>query len=182
MIATFRPHTAGLNQAIASICWVGLFVPPWLPNKTEHYPLWDDVKFIDWDPHWYSRRVKEAIHIRLQRNNINRDSGIEIPEAWMPTIRQHNSRSLPQRINEGSLFSSDTTNNALDRNPPPMSEVRDSPITNNHGGTNSPTQQIDTITWWRPAVSGQNVAIKIKVTIVKTNDKLNPVTLLLLHC
>ena len=62
---TFRPHTAGLNQAITSICWVGLFVPPWLPNKTGHYPLWDEVKFIDWDPHWYSRRVKEAIHIRL---------------------------------------------------------------------------------------------------------------------
>ena len=172
-MATFRPHTAGLNQAIASICWVGLFVPPWLPNKTEHYPLWDDVKFIDWDPHWYSRRVKEAIHIRLQRNNINRDSGIEIPEAWMPTIRQHNSRSLPQRINEGSVFSSDTTNNASDRNPPPMSEVRDSPITNNHGGTNSPTQQIDTITWWRPAVSGQNVAIKIKVTIGNWRQKIN---------
>ena len=179
---TFRPHTAGLNQAITSICWVGLFVPPWLPNKTGHYPLWDEVKFIDWDPHCYSSRVKEAIHIRLHRNNINKESEIEIPEAWMPTIKRHNSRSLPQRIAEGSVFSSDTTNNASDRNPPPMSEVRDSPITNNHGGTNSPTQQIDTITWWRPAVSGQNVAIKIKVTIVKTNDKLNPVTLLLLHC
>jgi len=31
--------------------------------------------------------VKEAIHIRLHPNNINRDSGIEIPEAWMPTIK-----------------------------------------------------------------------------------------------
>ena len=26
----FRPHTAGLYQAISSIYWVGLFVPPWL--------------------------------------------------------------------------------------------------------------------------------------------------------
>ena len=24
--------------------------------------------------------------------NINRDSGIEIPEAWMPTIKKHNNR------------------------------------------------------------------------------------------
>ena len=32
-------------------------------------------------------RVKEAIHIKLHPNNIDRDSGIEIPEAWMPTIR-----------------------------------------------------------------------------------------------
>ena len=102
--------------------------------------------FIDRGPHWYSRRVKEAIHIRLHRNDINRDSGIEIPEAWMPTIRQHNSRSLPQRIAKGSVSSSDNTNNVLDRTPPTMSEVRDTPITNNQGGTNSPTQQIDTIT------------------------------------
>ena len=50
-------------------------------NKTRHYPLWDEVKFIDRDSHWYFRKVKEAIHIRLQPNNINRDSGIEIPEA-----------------------------------------------------------------------------------------------------
>ena len=39
-------------------------------------------------PYAYSRRVKEAIHIRLHPNNINRESGIEIPEVWMPTIRQ----------------------------------------------------------------------------------------------
>ena len=41
---------------------------------------------------------------------------------------------------EGSVSSSDNTNNTLDRKPPTMSEVRDAPITNNHGGTNSPTQ------------------------------------------
>ena len=50
---------------------------------TGHYPLWDEVKFINRDPHWHSesRRVKEAIHIRFHPNNINRDSwsGIEIP-------------------------------------------------------------------------------------------------------
>ena len=39
-------------------------------NETGHLP-------IDRDPHWYTRRVKEAIHIRLHPNNINRDSGIE---------------------------------------------------------------------------------------------------------
>ena len=30
LITTFRPHTAGLHQAIVSIYWVELFVPPWL--------------------------------------------------------------------------------------------------------------------------------------------------------
>ena len=50
-------------------------------NNTGHNPLWNEVKFIDRDPHWYTRRVKKAIHIRLYPNNINRDSGIEIPES-----------------------------------------------------------------------------------------------------
>ena len=39
-------------------------------------------------------RVKEAIHIRLHPNNIYRDSGIETPKAWIPTIKQHNSRFM----------------------------------------------------------------------------------------
>ncbi|XP_078370337.1 uncharacterized protein LOC144654108 [Oculina patagonica] len=63
-------------------------------NNTGHYPLWNEVKFIDRDQHWYKRRVKEAIHIRLHPNNINRDNGIEIPEAWMPTIKKTTTREL----------------------------------------------------------------------------------------
>ena len=35
---------------------------------------------------------------------------------------------------------------ALNRNPPTMSKVRDTLITNNHGGTNNLTQEVDTIT------------------------------------
>ena len=35
------------------------------------------VKFINRDPHWYSRRIKGAIQIRLNPNNINRDSGMK---------------------------------------------------------------------------------------------------------
>ena len=66
-------------------------------HNTGHYPLWDEVKFIDRDPHWYTRRVKEAIHIRLHPNNINRDSGIEIPEAWLPTIKKHNNRRAAKK-------------------------------------------------------------------------------------
>ena len=69
------------------------------PKKTGSSHL----KFTDRDPYWYSRRVKEAIHVRLHLNNINRDSGIEIPKAWMPTIRQHDNRSLPQGTAEGSV-------------------------------------------------------------------------------
>ena len=61
-------------------------------HNTRHKPLWNEVKFIDLDPFYYTRRVKEPIHIRLHPENINRDSGIEIPEAWIPTIKKHNNR------------------------------------------------------------------------------------------
>ena len=85
-------------------------------NETEHLPLWNQVKFIDRDPHRYTRRVKEAIQIRLHSNNINRDRGIEIPDAWIPTctIRKHNSRSSTKRTPEGT--SSVSRNNNEDRN------------------------------------------------------------------
>ena len=63
-----------------------------LANKTGYLPIWKEVKFIDRDPYWYPRMLKEAIHIRLHPNNINRDSGIEISEAWIPTIKKDNSR------------------------------------------------------------------------------------------
>ena len=61
-------------------------------HNTRHKPLWNEIKFIDLDPFYYTRRVKEPIHIRLHPENINRDSGIEIPEAWIPTIKKHNNR------------------------------------------------------------------------------------------
>ena len=90
------------------------------------------VKFIDRDPHWYTRKVKEAIHVRLHPNNINRDSGVEIPEAWIPTIKQHNSRSM--RTYEGTP--SDNRNNNEDRN---------APVATSHRATNNDTETIDLI-------------------------------------
>jgi len=90
-------------------------------HKTGHYPIWNEVKFIDRDPHWYTHRVKEAIHIRLHPNNVNRDSGIEIPEAWMPKIKKHNNRGTVQqwttegtatRRNSGTIGGSKCTNHS----------------------------------------------------------------------
>ena len=75
-------------------------------HNTGHKSLWNEVKFIDRDPYYYTRRVKEAIHIRLYPNNINRDSGIEILEAWMTTIKkkqQQESRATADRRGSRSL-------------------------------------------------------------------------------
>ena len=68
-----------------------------------HKTLWNEVEFTDRDPYYYTHRVKEAIHIRPHPNNVNRDSGLEIPEAWMPTVKKHkNRRALRQRTTEGA--------------------------------------------------------------------------------
>ena len=72
-------------------------------RNTGHKPLRNKVKFIDRDPYYYTRRVKETIHIRLHPDNINRDSGIEIPEAWMSMIKKRkNRRAVRQRTAEGA--------------------------------------------------------------------------------
>jgi len=85
-IATFRLLTASLLQ-----------------DETVHYPVWNEVKFIDRDPHKYTCMVEEAIRISLHSNNINGDSGIEIPETWMPTIKIHNKKeTVRQRTAEGT--------------------------------------------------------------------------------
>ena len=75
-------------------------------HNTGHKPLWNEVKFIDRDPYYYTRKAP---------NNINRDSGIEIPEAWMPTIKKHNNRrAVRQRTAEGANH----WVNSKDRNAP----------------------------------------------------------------
>ena len=82
----------------------------------------------------------------------------------MPTIKQHNSRSVPQRTPEGTA----SNQKKEDRNPPIInnhSEDRNAPITNSHGAAYNETQPIDIIAWWRPAVSGRNVAIHTHVRI-----------------
>ena len=92
------------------------------------------------DPNWYSHSVEEAIQISFHPNNINRDRGIEIPRAWTPTIRQHNSQSVSGQTAEGTVSSSYNENNASDLNTPTMMEIRNTLSTNNHDGTNSPTE------------------------------------------
>ena len=79
-----------------------------------HKPLWNELKFIDRDPSYYTRWVKEATHIRLHPNNINRDSGIEILEAWMPTIKNTTTGDVRQRSSEGANH----WVNSMDRNAP----------------------------------------------------------------
>ena len=47
------------------------------PNERGIFHIRSKVKFIDRDPHWYTRGVIETIHIRLRPSNINIDGGIK---------------------------------------------------------------------------------------------------------
>ena len=65
--------------------------------------------------------------VRLHPNNINRNSGIEIPEAWMPTIKKHkNRRATKNRATEGAA-----NRNSEDRNAR-ITAVESQPITAEH--------------------------------------------------
>ena len=92
------------NSAEPSIEFKANAVLAYVNNKA--YALFSSRrlrKFIYRDPCYYTHRVKEVIHIRLHPSNINRDSGIEIPEAWMPMIKKHNNRrAVRQRTAEGA--------------------------------------------------------------------------------
>ena len=72
------------------------------------------------------------------------NSGIEITERWMPKIKQHYSRSVPQRIRDGKASSQ----NDEDRNPPIINNHRvdqNAPIKNSHGAAYNNIQPMDII-------------------------------------
>ena len=65
-------------------------------HNTGHKPLWNEVKFIDRDPYYYTRRVKEAIHIRLYPDNINTIKKTQQQES-RATADRRGSKSLSEQ-------------------------------------------------------------------------------------
>ena len=71
----------------------------------------------------------EAIRIRLRPNNINRNSGLEIPEAWMPTATNYahdDRRAAKERTAERTTHRNSEDRNAL------ITAVENQPITAEH--------------------------------------------------
>ena len=98
---TLKSHMPSKGTWSSFFFWKSLIIIACHNNW--HKPLWNKVKFIDHDPYYDTHRVKEAIRIRLHPNNINGDSGIEIPEALMPMIKKHNNRrAVWQQTTEGA--------------------------------------------------------------------------------
>ena len=54
--------------------------------ENNHHIGFDEARLIDRARNYCDRIGKEAIEIKLQPNNFNRDSGLHISKAWDPAI------------------------------------------------------------------------------------------------
>lgn len=54
-------------------------------NKAHHLD-WEKVEIIDQEKRLMNRRVKEALWIHAEKNNMNRDKGLEIDPMWFSLI------------------------------------------------------------------------------------------------
>ncbi len=67
---------------------------------SRHNINWDSTRIIDRETEYFPRKVREAIHIRRQRPEMNRDGGLELPHIYdrvliaaPPSGRDANSQS-----------------------------------------------------------------------------------------
>ncbi|KAJ4437425.1 hypothetical protein ANN_17569 [Periplaneta americana] len=56
--------------------------------EKEHKILFDHTKVINKSSHYWDRTIKEAIEIKVEKNNFNRDSGLQLSQAWTPALDQ----------------------------------------------------------------------------------------------
>ena len=123
------------------------------------------IQLIDRNHRWYPRRVKEDIHIIIF-NLITSTGTVKLRFLKRGCLQSDNMTT--DLYHNGPPRDQFLPLNALDRNLPTMSKACDTPINNNHGGTNSSTLSPDA----RHAVCGRKVAIDVKVTIVSQTIKL----------
>ena len=51
-------------------------------SATGHRIEWNNVQVIDTEPNEHRRKTKEAIHIRLRKPAMNRDTGAILPAIY----------------------------------------------------------------------------------------------------
>ncbi len=51
-------------------------------------PVLDNIKILEREPRLKHRRVLEAIHIRLGKATLNRNKGVELPDVYLPLLRE----------------------------------------------------------------------------------------------
>ena len=78
------------NTRLAQVEMSAVAEHVWLNDHKIH---WAETSILDSEANFRSRRVKEAIWIALKSPSLNRDSGLELSQLWIETVRK-NSCSL----------------------------------------------------------------------------------------
>ena len=50
-------------------------------------PIMDNMQVLDQEPRNTHRKIKEAIHIKLNQAGLNRNEGWDIPDVYLPLLR-----------------------------------------------------------------------------------------------
>ena len=54
-------------------------------------PLIDHIKILEKEPRYMHRRVLEAINIKVKGASLNRNDGLELPDAYLPLLKREES-------------------------------------------------------------------------------------------
>ena len=52
----------------------------------QHSLSFKNVQVVDHEPRAARRRVKEALHIRTEKNIMNKDKGLELDPIWFSVV------------------------------------------------------------------------------------------------
>ncbi|KAJ4450576.1 hypothetical protein ANN_02003 [Periplaneta americana] len=86
--------------------------------EKEHKILFDHTKVINKSSHYWDRTIKEAIEIKLEKNNFNRDSGLQLSQAWTPALDQLRPSYNQGHEDHGPRTATDSNRRNRARRPP----------------------------------------------------------------
>ena len=55
-------------------------------------PIVDNMQILDQEPRSTHRKIKEAIHIKLNQAGLNRNEGWDIPDVYLPLLKGEGGR------------------------------------------------------------------------------------------
>ncbi|KAI8477584.1 hypothetical protein Bbelb_446840 [Branchiostoma belcheri] len=67
-------------------------------HRVTNGPILDIVKIIDQESRKSHRKIKEAVHIQLERAGMNRNEGWELPKSYLPLLRKEAGEKVPSDL------------------------------------------------------------------------------------
>ena len=77
-------------------------------NEFQHHIQIDTVRILCRDDKKFTRKVREAIEIKKQPNNFNRDDSFQLDRAWGTVLQQKNGiESINEEVEEKEITTQD---------------------------------------------------------------------------